>query len=166
MLLDPRCHGEDVGIENDIGGFETDADQKAIGTFANCDLASGGIGLALFIERHDDGGGAIAHHLARLVEKLRLALLEADRIDDALSGKALQPGLDDGPFRAVDHYRHPGDIGFGGNQLEKRHHREFAVEQPFVHVDIDDLRAVLDLLARDLDRGGIIAVKDQLFEGR
>ena len=40
------------------------------------------------------------------------------------------------------------------------------VEQALVHVDVDDLRAVLDLLARDLDRGGIIAGHDQLLERR
>ena len=40
----------------------------------------------------------------------------------------------------------------------------FGVEQALVHVDVDDLRAVLDLLAGDLDRGGIVAGHDQLLE--
>ena len=38
------------------------------------------------------------------------------------------------------------------------------IEQAFVHVDVDNLRAVFDLLARDLDRGFIIAGQDQLLE--
>ena len=40
-----------------------------------------------------------------------------------------------------------------------------AVEQRFVHVDVDHLRAVLHLLARDLDRAGVVAGEDQLLEG-
>src|SRR3546814_13856236 len=43
-------------------------------------------------------------------------------------------------------------------------HRLFRVEQALVHVDVDDLGAVLDLLARDLDGCGIIARHDQLLE--
>src|SRR3546814_13094498 len=42
----------------------------------------------------------------------------------------------------------------------------FGVEQPFVHIDVDDLRAIFDLLARDLDRRGIIVGEDQLLERR
>ena len=55
-------------------------------------------------------------------------------------------------FDAVDHHRHPRDIGLGGDQLQERRHRVDRVEQPLVHVDVDHLRAILDLLARDLDR--------------
>src|SRR5690606_7930821 len=35
---------------------------------------------------------------------------------------------------------------------------------PFVHVDVDDLRAVLDLLARDVEGRLIVAADDQLLE--
>ena len=31
------------------------------------------------------------------------------------------------------------------------------IEQAFVHVDVDDLRAIGDLIARHIERGGIIA---------
>ena len=48
--------------------------------------------------------------------------------------------------------------------LRNRRHRLDRVEQPLVHVDVDDLRAVLDLLARDFDRPGIVAREDQLLE--
>jgi hypothetical protein len=45
-------------------------------------------------------------------------------------------------------------------------HRLDRVEQAFVHVYVDDLRAVLDLLARDLYRLGVIAGENQLLERR
>ena len=37
-------------------------------------------------------------------------------------------------------------------------------EQAFVHVDVDDLGAVLDLVARHLQCGGVVAGRDQLAE--
>ena len=38
------------------------------------------------------------------------------------------------------------------------------VEQAFIHVDVDNLRTIFDLVARDLDSGFIVAGKDQFFE--
>ena len=61
VLLDPRRHGEDVGIEDDVLGREADlVDQDAIGAGADLDLAGGGVGLALLVEGHDHHGGAVA----------------------------------------------------------------------------------------------------------
>ncbi len=40
------------------------------------------------------------------------------------------------------------------------------IEQALVHVDVDDLRAVGDLIARHVERGGIIAGLDQFAEFR
>jgi hypothetical protein len=46
-------------------------------------------------------------------------------------------------------------------------HRRFGIDQALVHVDVDDLRAVLDLLARDVDaRRVVVAGGDQLAELR
>ena len=54
--------------------------------------------------------------------------------------------------------------GSAAMRLRKIGHRLLGVEQGLVHVDVDDLRAVLDLVARDLDRGIIVAGEDQLLE--
>ena len=35
----------------------------------------------------------------------------------------------------------------------------FRIDQALVHVDVDDLGAVLDLVAGDIQRGGIIAIR-------
>ena len=40
------------------------------------------------------------------------------------------------------------------------------IEQAFVHVDVDHLRAVLDLVARDRERRVVVARRDQLAEFR
>src|SRR5262249_20657583 len=49
---------------------------------------------------------------------------------------------------------------------QERVHRLLGVEKSFVHVDVDDLRAALDLLARNLDGGRTVALQDQLLEAR
>jgi hypothetical protein len=58
----------------------------------------------------------------------------------------------------------PRDVGLGGDQLQIGGHRMLGVEQALVHVDVNDLGAVLHLLAGDFDRGGIVAGHDQLLE--
>ena len=156
MLVDPGRDREDVGIEDDVLGREAVGDEQFVGALADLDLALLGVGLAGLVERHDDDRGAVIADLAGVGEELLLAFLHADRIDDRLARDAFEPGLDHAPFRAVDHERHAGDVGLGGDQLQEGDHRRLGVEQALVHVDVDDLRAVLDLLARDLDRGGII----------
>ena len=76
----------------------------------------------------------------------------------------LQAGLDHLPLRAVDHDRHARDLGLAGDQVQEAHHRRLAVEHRLVHVDVDDLGAVLDLLARDAERLLELAVEDQARE--
>ena len=43
-------------------------------------------------------------------------------------------------------------------------HRLLGVEHAFVHIDIDDLRTALDLIARDIERLGIGFGLDQTEE--
>ena len=44
---------------------------------------------------------------------------------------------------------HPADVGLAGDELEEAVHGRDAVDHALVHVDVDDLRAVLDLLRGD-----------------
>jgi hypothetical protein len=72
------------------------------------------------VEGHHDDGGAVARTIQpRLAQELGLALLQRDRVDDALALHALQAGLDDAPLRAVDHDRHARDVGLGGDEVEE-----------------------------------------------
>ena len=67
MLLHAGRHGKDVRIENDVLRREADAiDQNVIGARRDRGLAFERVGLACFVEGHDDDGGAVAaHQLAR-----------------------------------------------------------------------------------------------------
>ena len=63
-----------------------------------------------------------------------------------------------------DHHWHPADIWLGGDQIEKPDHRRLRIQKAFVHIDIDDLRAVLDLLTCNIQRSIEIALGNQLAE--
>ncbi len=164
MLLDPRRDREDVGVEDDVFGREADSGQQLVGARADLDLALLGVRLAGLVEGHHHGGRAVVHAQTRVGQEFLLAFLHRDRVNDRLARDALQARLDHMPLRAVDHHRHARDVGLGTDQLEEGGHRVNRVEQALVHVDVDHLRAVFDLLARDFDRGRVVAVHDQLLE--
>ena len=146
------------------GGKPTWFDQDVVGALADRGLALERVGLALLVERHHHDGGAVAAHDLGVLDERRLALLHRDRVHHRLALHAFQAGLDHRELRGVDHHRHARDVGLGGDQVEEGHHRLLGIEQALVHVDVDDLRAVLDLVARDVERGRVVAGGDQLAE--
>ena len=151
VLLDAGRDREDVGIEDDVLGRKADLlGQQLVGALADRDLALERVGLALLVERHHDDRGAIGAHQPRLSQERLLAFLHRDRIDDRLALHAFEAGLDHREFRGIDHHRHARDVGLGGDEVEELDHRALRVDQALVHVDVDDLRAVGDLIARDL----------------
>ena len=149
VLLDAGRDREDVGVEDDVLGREADlVDEDPVGPLADRLAALEVVGLAVLVEGHHDRGGAVLAAQPGLLAELVLALLHGDRVDDRLALDVLQAGLDDLPLGGVDHDRDPADVGLGGDQLGEAVHRGDAVDHPLVHVDVDDLRAVLDLLQR------------------
>ena len=83
--------------------------------------------------------------------ELLLAFFERNGVDDALALKALEAGLDDLPLGGVHHEGNFGDLRLAGQQLQKARHGGDAVDHALVHADVDDVGAVLHLLARDAD---------------
>jgi hypothetical protein len=66
---------------------------------------------------------------------------------------------------AVDHDRHARDVGLGGHQIQEGCHRLLRVEHCLVHVHIDHLRTVFDLLPSDRERTRVVATEDQSGKG-
>ena len=156
VLLDAGRDGENVGVEHDV--FRRKAGlfgQELVGARADRDFALERVGLALLVEGHHHDRRAIGAHEARLAQKRLFAFLHRDRVDQALALKAFQARLDDGEFRRIDHRRHAGDVGLGGDEIEEFDHRPFGVDKALVHIDVDDLRAVGHLVAGDRERADI-----------
>ena len=167
VFLDTGGNGEDVGIEDDVFGREADLfGEQPVAALADRHLALDGVGLALLVEGHDHHGGAVALDARCMLEKRVFAFLQRDGIDDALALDAFQPGLDHAPLGGIEHDRHAGDVRLAGDQIQEVHHGLLRVQQAFVHVDVDDLGAVLDLLARHRQRLVVVVVLDQALEPR
>ncbi len=152
VLFDAGRDGENIRIENDVGRIEANLlGQHRVRALADADLALDRIRLPLLVERHDDHGSTVVAAQLRLPDERVLAFLEADRIHDRLALHALQARFDNRPLRRIDHDRHARDVRFGRDEIQESDHRLLRIEHALVHVDVDDLRAVLDLLARDRD---------------
>ncbi len=158
VFVDAGGDGEDVRVEDYVFGREADLfGENLVGARTDLDLPLLGVRLALLVEGHHDHGGAVVLQELRLADERLLTLLHADGVDDRLALHALQARLDDGPLGGVDHDRHARDVRLGGDKVEEVDHRLLAVEHPLVHVDVDDLGAIIHLLARHL-QGGIVIV--------
>ena len=166
MLFDAGGDRKNVRVKNDVFGREIHlVDQHTVSTFANLDLALVGVGLAFFIKRHDHGGRAIALDQLGLTLELFHALFHADRIDDPLALDAAQTGFDHRPLARIHHHRHASDVGLTGHQVQKPHHGRLAVEHGFVHVHVNDLRTVFDLLARHGQSLFVLAIQNHARKG-
>jgi len=165
VLFDTGCDCENVWIKDDVAGREANVlRQDFERALTDFNLARGGIGLAHFIERHDHNRCAIGQALACLLAELVLALFHRDRVHDRLTLNAFKACFDDVPFGAVNHHRDARNIRLSCDQVKECGHRGCAVQHAFVHIDVDNLGAVLNLLARHFDGGWIIACRDQLTE--
>ena len=94
VFLDAGGDREDVGVEDDV--FRREAHlfgEEHVGTGADLDLALFGIGLAGFIEGHDDDSRAVFAAQPGVFDERFFAFLHADGIDDALALDALQARL-------------------------------------------------------------------------
>ena len=149
MLFDARADGENVRIENNFLRRKADVlRQNLVCSRAHLDFSLERVGLAPFIKGHHDHRRAVTANQLALCDEFLFAFLETDRVDDSLALHASESRFDHFPLRAVDHHRHARDIRFAGNQTKKFLHRRFGIEHALVHVDVDDLRAAFDLLAR------------------
>ena len=167
VLFDAGRNREDVRVEDDVFRRKANLfDKNVVGTFANVDLPLERIRLTLLIERHDNYSGAVQPTTTRLLDEFRFAFLQADRIDDGLTLNAPQARFDDVPFARVDHHRYARDVRFGRDQVQEPRHQSGAVEHPFVHVDVDDLRAVVDLVPCDVERSLERPFANQFLEPR
>ncbi|CCJ86418.1 hypothetical protein BN133_2795 [Cronobacter dublinensis 582] len=165
VLVDARCDRENVRVEDNI--FRREAhlfSENFVRPAANVDFALAGVSLAHFVKRHHHDCRAVAAHQFCVMYERFDALFHRNGVNDAFALNTLQPFFDDVPFRGVDHDGHAGDVRLAGDEIEETHHRRFGVEHPLIHVDIDNLRAALDLLARHVQRLAVFLFFDKALE--
>src|SRR5581483_1799067 len=113
VLLHPGGDGENVGIEDNVFGREPDfIYQDFVSAFANADLVFVICGLALFVEGHYDGSGAVFQDGSGMLAKYLFAFFQRNRIDNALALQAFQACLDDLPLGGIDYDRNLRHLRF------------------------------------------------------
>ena len=166
VLFNAGGNGKNVRVKNDVFGRKVELiDQHAVGAFANFNLALISVGLTFFVKRHHHRSSTIALEQFGLVHERHQPFLHRYRIDNALALNAAQASLDHAPLGAVDHDGHARNIGLAGDQVQKPDHRCLAVQHGLVHVDVDDLRAVFNLLAGHGQRRIELAIQNHARKG-
>ncbi len=165
MLVNAGRDRKDVRIEDDV--FRREANllgQNLVSAGTDFDLALFRVGLSRFVKCHNDNCSTIGTHQTRMMQEGFFAFFERNRVDDRLALNAFQASFDHVPLGAVDHYRNARDIRLCRDQVEIFNHDLLAVDQTFIHVDVDDLCAVFHLITRHIKRCRIIASLNELTE--
>mmetsp|Transcript_1346 Transcript_1346/g.4244 ORF Transcript_1346/g.4244 Transcript_1346/m.4244 type:complete len:374 (-) Transcript_1346:1331-2452(-) len=165
VLLHASTNGENIRIENDVLRVEANLfDQELVRTAADADLLRLSRGLAILIKRHHNNRGAMALDNLRVVQEFLLTTLEGNGVHDALTLAALQASLNNVELGRVNHERNLGRIRFRHEQVHKAGHRRLAIDETVIHVDVDHMRAVFDLLEGDRESLLEVAIDNSLLE--
>ncbi len=153
MFLQTGCNSENVWIEDDVARWKVSLfGQQFVSARANVDFALEIVRLAPFVESHHNHSRAITTNQSGLPQKFVLAVFQANRVHDALALQTLQSRFDHAPFRAVDHDWDSRDLRFAPDQVEEPRHGRFRIDHALVHVDVENVCAVLNLLACNGER--------------
>ena len=99
MLLNPRGHREDIGVEDDVFWRETsDLSQQLVASSADFVFSGEGICLALLVEGHHNDSSTKFHANTGLLKEFFLTGFEAYRVHDAFALQTFKSGFDNGPL--------------------------------------------------------------------
>ena len=100
VLFDAGGHSENVRVEDNIFWREAHfVDENAVRTLTDFVFALFGVGLACFIERHDNNGGAISLAAFGFLDEFLFTFFKRDGVHDSFTLNALQASFDDFPLR-------------------------------------------------------------------
>src|SRR5215469_9628897 len=95
VLLHSRGNGQDVWVEDDVFRWKSHlVYQNPVSTLADANLVFVSRRLTLLIKSHHHYSGAILQDRPRVEAELLLALLQRDRVHNALTLKAFEAGYD------------------------------------------------------------------------
>ena len=126
MLFYAGGNRKNVRIEDDVFSGESHfVDQQMIAPRAYFLTPDEVVCLPLLVKSHDDNRCAIFQAKPGLLDELCLARFQADGVHDTLTLNALQAGLNDFPFRRVNHDGDSTYVWLGGDEVEEFDHGSF-----------------------------------------
>mmetsp|Transcript_7433 Transcript_7433/g.12935 ORF Transcript_7433/g.12935 Transcript_7433/m.12935 type:complete len:281 (+) Transcript_7433:994-1836(+) len=166
MLLHARTNGEDIGIEDDVFWWEVyfGTDQNIIRALANPHLFFLSGCLTLLIEGHDHYCSTMLAYDGGMFNELLLAHLQGNGVDDRFALAPFQASLNNLKLRRINHERTLGNIWLGHSNLDELLHCFHAIEHPIVHIDVNNMSTVLNLLLCNVHGLAIVACHHEFLE--
>ena len=120
--------------------------QDTIGTRTNFNLPFEGVGLSFLVKSHHDRCSSQFFNQTGMLDKFLLSLFQRYGIYDRFTLQTLQPGFYHLPLRRINHHRNTCNIGFGHHQIQKNSHFFLGIQQPIIHININNQCTVFYLL--------------------
>ena len=162
VLFNAGGDGKDIGVEDNVFRREIHFfSEQLVGSGTDFHFALTGFRLAFLIKGHDDHCRTVTTQQSRLVQEGFFTFLHGNGVHHPLALDAFQTGLDHFPLGGIDHDRHLGDLRFRCHQVKELHHALGGFQHPLIHVDVDDLGAVLHLVTGHVQGSVVILFLDQ-----
>ena len=144
VLLDAGGNRQGQGVVEDLMGRNAEFDGIAVGPLGNGQLALGGAGHALLIDRAHHHAGAIAAGQLQHFEEALIAVFVVGGVEDALAAGHLEAGFHLLPLGGVEHQRQVDVRHQTAHQLA---HVALAIAPHIVDVDVEHVGVLLHLAA-------------------
>ncbi len=160
-----RRERQGQGVDEDVRGAQSVARHREVGDVPRrADLPVRGAGLTLFVDaRRHDRRAELGREAEKAVEARArsVALFEVDRVEDGLAAEPGQRLACDGGLGRV---HHDGYRRLGGEAAHDLVHVTDAVGAGVVDADVEDVRALLDLVAADAHARVPVALEHRFTE--
>ena len=165
MFFHAGTDGENIRIKDNILRVETNFFNEQLKcSAANANLLCFRSRLAFLVKCHDNYRSAVRLDKGRILQELILTSLQRNRIHDAFTLRTLQTSFDDIKLTRVDHERYFRSIRLGNQQIYKLSHRGFTVDQTVIHVYVNHVRTIFNLLQRNSQSLLVVTINDSLLK--
>ena len=159
VLLNPRGHREDIGVEDDVFWRKTsNLSQQFVASSADFIFSGEGIGLAFSSKAITTTAAPNFMQIRACSRNSSSPALRLIELTMHLPCKHLRP---DSIIVHFDESIMTGTREMSGSlaiKFKKGDHGRLRIEHPIVHVDVDDLGATIDLVLRNGERLLILAI--------
>mmetsp|Transcript_21059 Transcript_21059/g.36217 ORF Transcript_21059/g.36217 Transcript_21059/m.36217 type:complete len:249 (+) Transcript_21059:2167-2913(+) len=165
MLLHSRSNCQHVGVKDDVLRRETNfIHQDVIRALADSDFLIFRGCLAFLVEGHHNHCTTMLPQQGGLLLEELLPNLQGDGVHNALSLAPLQTSKHNLKLRRIKHEGDLGHLWLCHRNLHKLLHRSKTIQHAIIHIDINHMRSILNLLLRNVHGRTIVTSHHQLLE--
>ena len=165
MLLHPGADREHVRVEHYVLRWKANHIHKNVITaLAYTNLLILGRGLPKLVESHHYYRRSVLLQQCCMLNKQSLSHLQRDTVHDGLALAPLQSSKHDLKLRRVQHKWNLSYLRLRHRYLHKLLHRHQPVQHAIVHIDVNHMCTIRDLLLSHIHRLHVLPSDDHLLE--